>query len=444
MIIRPAKNLCGRTRVPGDKSISHRVAIISALAAGRGASRITNFSTADDCAATLECLEQLGIRIERDSNAVMIEGARNSFITPRDALDCRNSGTTMRLLAGALVAQNITATLTGDESLRSRPMRRIIEPLESMGARIESNNGRAPLRIIGRESHSLVPIRYEMPVASAQVKSCVMLAGLGALGRTQIIERGAETRDHTERMLRWFGVPVESRHEKTVEGQSLNVVSIDGMKKIMPRDYSVPGDFSSAAFLVTAAALLSRSELHIADIGLNPNRIEFLETMRAFGASIRINNLREEYGEPRGTIEVSGAERLTVTKGTTSIICGSRTASMIDELPLLAVVGTQIEGGIEIRDAAELRLKETDRIRATADNLRRMDAEIEEKADGLFVKGRVRLRGARLQSFGDHRIAMASTVAALLAEGESEIVGAECVSVSFPEFFTLLDEITQR
>lgn len=440
--------------IPGDKSISHRAALVAARAGGR--SRITNFSTADDCAATLSCLRQLGVRIEHESDTVVvIEGVgapHGSFIAPAHPLDCKNSGTTMRLLAGVLAAQDLTVTLTGDASLCARPMRRIIEPLERMGARVRSHDGgRAPLQITGRKS--LAAICYELPVASAQVKSCVLFAGLGARGRTQVIERDAPTRDHTERMLDWVGADVETHVERTDEGETLNIVSINGAREFAARDLFVPGDVSSAAFLIAAAALLPRSELRIVDVGLNPTRVEFLNTLRALGADVRTVDVREECNETIGDIEVSGGEILNADNENLSsppqdechfVISGARTARLIDELPLLAVVGTQIEGGLEIRDAAELRFKETDRIRAMVENLRRMNAEVEERADGLRVMGRARLRGARLDACGDHRIAMACTVAALLAETESEIVGAECVSVSFPEFFALLDRIVER
>lgn len=450
MIVRPVQTLRGTVRVPGDKSISHRAAILAAIARGR--SRLENFSTARDCAATLRCLEQLGAAIEREASTVIIEGAAGTLIAPRSALDCGNSGTTMRLLAGVLAGCDFESELTGDESLRSRPMRRIISPLERMGAQIDSDGDRAPLRIRGRRP--LGPLVYELSPASAQVKSCVLLAGLSAHGRTRVDEIHTITRDHTERLLRWFGASVvetfdeasfddKSAPASAAKGKAAHRVSVEGIMNLAARDVSIPGDISSAAFLIAAAAMLPGSRVTLTDVGLNPTRTRFLEILREMNVKVRFDNVREESNEPRGciTIENRNGRRAASEK---IILRGASIAQVIDELPLLAVVGTQTEGGLEIRDAAELRVKESDRIRAMAENLRRMNADVEEMPDGLRVAGRAQLRGARLESYGDHRIAMACAVAALVAEGESEIVGAECVSVSFPEFFTLLGEITER
>jgi 3-phosphoshikimate 1-carboxyvinyltransferase len=445
MLIRPARRLRGRLRVPGDKSVSHRAAMLASLAAGQ--TRIENFSSSADCASTLEALRGLGVLIERNGSVVTVEGAGTNddggqhFRQPASELDCGNSGTTMRLLAGLLAAQPFASTLTGDESLSGRPMRRVMEPLGLMGARLSAVDGHAPLRVEGRRP--LRSIRYEMPVASAQVKSCVLLAGLGAEGCTEVVEPRAQTRDHTERMLRWFGVEVETR-ELSDEGGRV-VVSVEGGSRLKARDLTVPGDISSAAFPVAAAALLPGSELELEGVGLNPTRAAVLDALRALGCALSVEDERETSNEPTGLIRVRSADGLTPTTPGANVIRGALVAQLIDELPVLAVVGTAVEGGLEIRDARELRVKESDRITTTVANLRAMGAEVEEFEDGLRVEGPVRLRGARLQSYGDHRIAMAFAVAALAAEGETFIEGAEeCVAVSFPEFFTLLESLTER
>jgi 3-phosphoshikimate 1-carboxyvinyltransferase len=424
--------------MPGDKSISHRAAMIAALA--DGTSRIKNFSASDDCAATLRCLAQLGASITCAGTDVSVEGAgAHGLRAPAATLDCANSGTTMRLLAGILAGQNFKSTLTGDESLRSRPMQRIIEPLQMMGAGILSEDGRAPLTIQG--VNPLKPIDYELLVASAQVKSGLLLAGLNANGRTQVVEK-QPTRDHTERMLRWFGVNVEIG-DAAHEGEKF--AAIAGPVSFEARDVDVPGDISSAAYFIAAAALLDDSSLEIANLGINPTRTLFLKQLKSFGLQIRVDEAREQNNEPVGRTRVEGlrsdpqnafASRLMLPR--------ALIPQLIDELPLLAVVGSQVEGGIEIRDAAELRVKESDRIATTVAGLRAMGAQVEEFEDGLRVSGPARLRGAEIDPRGDHRIAMAFTVAALMAEGETEIQDADCVAVSFPEFFRLLDEVVER
>ncbi|HXG85961.1 MAG TPA: 3-phosphoshikimate 1-carboxyvinyltransferase [Pyrinomonadaceae bacterium] len=442
-IISPAKRLRGSLLLPGDKSISHRAAIISALAHD-GVSEIKNFSTGEDCAATLRCLRNLGVSVEVKADSTVRIGAAGAQGFERESLaplDCGNSGSTMRMLAGALAGQNLTAVLTGDASLQKRPMKRIIEPLRLMGASITSQANCAPLKIEGR--HPLHSISYEMPTASAQVKSCLLLAGLNAFGQTKIIEKFPATRDHTERMLRWFGVNVETQtiHDN---GASKNVLTVGGPVQFAARDFSVPGDMSSAAFFIAAAAMLDDSELEITGVGLNPTRSQILDTLRSWGVEIEISNRRDECNEPVGDLRISRSDNLAPQKGGANVLRGAVIASLIDELPILAVLGTQIQGGIEIRDAGELRVKESDRIQATVENLRRMGAAVEEFEDGLMIDGPVRLKGARVDSYGDHRIAMAFAVAALCAEGESEIGGAECVAVSFPEFFGLLESVIER
>jgi 3-phosphoshikimate 1-carboxyvinyltransferase len=440
MRIKPARRLNGRCLLPGDKSISHRAALIAALA--NGTSYISNFSSSQDCAATLQCLAALGVRLEPQGNKVKVEGTGMRPLRPAAGpLNCGNSGTTMRLLAGILAAQDFSAVLTGDDSLNQRPMSRVIEPLERMGASIISLEGHPPLQING--SRSLKPIRYEPPVPSAQVKSCVLLAGLHAHGRTEIIERNGLTRDHTERMLKWFGASIElSRNNDKADGMSC---AVNGPASLVPMDVRVPGDFSAAAFFIAAAALLRESEIEIEGVGLNPTRTQFLDLLRALGAEIDISSKRDESNEPVGNIRVRGSKLREETEKELSLtISGQLSAAMIDELPLLAVVGSQLRTGLIIRDARELRFKETDRLAAVAKNLKAMGAAVEEFDDGLRVVGAARLQGAKLESFGDHRIAMAFSVASLLAEGESEISGSECVAVSFPNFFEVLESLVQR
>jgi 3-phosphoshikimate 1-carboxyvinyltransferase len=435
VIIRPAQKMRGRLTMPGDKSISHRAALIAALA--NGTSRVRNYSNSDDCAATLRCLSQLGVSIRREDGDVLIEGAgENGLRAPTELLDCGNSGTTMRLLAGILAGQNFKSTLIGDASLRSRPMQRIIEPLQMMGARISSDDGRAPLTMEGPKR--LQPIEYDLLVASAQVKSCILLAGLNATGRTQVIEE-VPTRDHTERLLRLFGVTVEIGDAEK-EGESF--AAVRGPASFDAHDVNVPGDISSAAYFVAAAALLQNSELEISNVGLNPTRTMFLSLFKSFGLDIEIEASAQVSNEPVGTIHINGARRKPAEESS-PVISGTVVAGLIDELPLLAVVGSQIEGGIEIRNAAELRVKESDRITTTVAGLRAMGAEVEEFDDGLRVSGPTRLRGAKIDPHGDHRIAMAFTVAALLAEGETDITNAECVAVSFPGFFELIESVVE-
>lgn len=439
MIVRKAKTIRGHVTMPGDKSISHRAAMIASLAAGT--SRISNFSTSADCAATLSCLQALGVAIARKQNVLTINGVGfDGLRAPQTALDCGNSGTTMRLLAGILAGQNFTATLQGDESVSRRPMQRIIEPLQMMGARILSNDGRAPLVIHGHSD--LQAISYELLVASAQVKSCILLAGLHAAGRTEVIEN-EPTRDHTERMLGSFGVQVETGGAQC-ESEGARIVAINGPANFKSRDLRVPGDVSSAAYFVTAAALLPTSSLEVKDVGINPTRVLFIEQLRAMGFDLEITEVREDNQEPVGTIRARGANGSVRESDLPIVVRGLVVPQLIDELPLLAVVGSQVAGGLEIRDAAELRVKESDRIATTVQNLRAMGAEVEEFDDGLRVAGQTRLRGAKIEPRGDHRIAMAFTVAALLAEGETEIDDPGCVAVSFPEFFDVIESVVER
>jgi len=428
MKLTPARSINGRLRLPGDKSISHRAALIAALA--HGSSEISNFSTAQDCASTLGCLRSLDISIEHRDDKIVFPGEQG-LVAPREPLDCGNSGSTLRILSGVLAGHDLTAELVGDESLSSRPMRRIIEPLELMGARIESTGGKAPLTVHG--TGSLRPITYKLPVASAQVKSAILFAGLNARGRTSVIETIA-SRDHTERLFNGYGVPVTTNADLSV--------TLDGPAHFTGGPITIPGDVSSAAYFVAAAMLLPQSELTIEGVGLNPTRAAFLSVLSSWGADVSTTDEQVERNEPRGTINVRGGLSKNATESERTL-GQSMIPSLIDELPLLAVVGSQIDGGIRIRDAGELRLKESDRLATTAANLRAMGAEVDEFPDGLSVSGPTQLHGALLDSHGDHRIAMAFSVAALLARGESEISGAECVSVSFPEFFPLLESVVK-
>ncbi len=434
MKITPARRINGRVRLPGDKSISHRAAIIASLATGP--SRITNFSRSEDCAATLSCLAKLGVAIERKGDSTQVE-CRRGLCPPAAILDCGNSGSTIRMLAGVLAGQNFVSTLTGDDSLRSRPMKRIIEPLEMMGAEVKSREGRPPLTVAGTKP--LEAIRYQLPVASAQVKTCVLLAGLHADGVTEVIEKHGETRDHTERMLACFGVPIKS----VVGDSGFVTTSVSLSQGFRGREVRIPGDISSASFLIAAAALLPDSKLDIESVGINPTRTMFLGHLQSLGLAIEIEETQDNCNEPVGDVHVTGGLGLD-SKGNPIQVKGGLIPQLIDELPLLAVVGTQLQGGLEIRDAGELRSKESDRISATVKNLRAMGAEVEEFEDGLMVAGPTLLRGARVESYGDHRIAMAFTVAALIAQGVSEIDGADCVAVSFPEFFEVLESIVER
>lgn len=428
MRLTPADFLSGRLRMPGDKSISHRAALIAALSSDN--SQISNFSSARDCASTLACLRELGISID-DKGGQLLFAGNQRFVTPVRPLDCGNSGSTLRILTGVLAAHDLEAELIGDNSLSSRPMRRIIEPLELMGAQIDATGGKAPLKVRGTSNP--VPITYKLPIASAQVKSAILFAALNAKGRTTVIETCA-SRDHTERLFNGFGVPVTTNQDHSVV--------LDGPAQLNGGAINVPGDVSSAAYFIAAAMLMNKSVLTIEAVGLNPTRAAFLSVLSAWGADISTTDLQSDRNEPCGTINVYGG--ISKASDDHRTLCKSMIPSLIDELPLLAVVGSQISGGIRIKDAAELRLKESDRLASTAVNLRAMGAEVEEFEDGLEVIGPTKLRGATIDSFGDHRIAMAFTVAALVADGESEIKGAECVAISFPEFFELLEMVVIR
>ncbi len=425
-VINPARNVLGSLRLPGDKSISHRYAMLAGFA--EGLSHLTNFSSGADPHSTLACMEQLGAQVERGENgSIAITGCAGEFRQPNGALDCGNSGSTMRMLAGLLAAQPFSATLVGDASLSRRPMERIRAPLAAMGARIDLTEGHAPVTIHGGPLRGL---DYKTPIASAQVKTCLLFAGLQATGTTQVHE-SVHTRDHGELALRAFGADVE---------RSRLMVSIAGGQKLRAIDAGVPGDLSSAAFFLCAAALFPESNLVLDGIGMNPTRASLLDVLRGLGVGLNVLELSEQHAELVGTLQVVGNPNGLAG----AEISGALSAQLIDELPVLAAIAPYTRQGIRIRDARELRVKESDRIALVAKNLRAMGAEVEEFDDGLDVAGGQPLHGAAIDAGDDHRIAMAFAVAALRASGPTEIHGAESAAISFPEFFDFLDRITEQ
>jgi 3-phosphoshikimate 1-carboxyvinyltransferase len=426
VIVRPARNVRGSVSLPGDKSISHRYAMLAGIA--DGPSRLGNYSTGADCASTLGCLRSLGVKWERKDgadNIIEVQGSGLSLTAPSQPLDCGNSGSTIRMLSGILAAQKFSSAMAGDESLSRRPMERVITPLTAMGAQITSQNGRPPLRITGG---NLKGIDYQMPVASAQVKTCLLFAGLLAEGETRI-EEPLRTRDHGEVALRAFGADLECKG---------NAVRIRGSQRLRGIDVRIAGDISTAAFFICAAALFPGSQLTVTSLLMNPTRARLLDLLMHMGLRIYVTELRGVYGELVGTLQVEGSR----LKGTT--IAGADTAALIDEIPVLAAIAPYTEQGIEVRDAKELRVKESDRIASITTNLRAMGAQVEEREDGLKIPGGQSLRGAELESFDDHRIAMAFSIAALRARGETLIRGSECAAISYPAFFSVLEELTER
>jgi len=423
--IRPARNILGSLRVPGDKSISHRYAMLAALA--NGTSRFDNFAPGADCQSTLSCVASLGCKIERDEKGtVVIDGLGPQLQAPTAALDCGNSGSTMRMLSGILAGQSFASELIGDASLSRRPMKRIVEPLTQMGADIRTVSGEcAPLKIQGAR---LRGIEYRPAVSSAQVKSCVLFAGLLAEGSTRV-EEPVRTRDHGELALRAFGAEVEREKGSVI---------IRGGQTLRPLEASVPGDISSAAFFLCAAAIFSDSNLVIDGVLLNPTRSALLDVLTAMGSRISMLRVEESHGELVGTVS------LVAGQGGPLVIAGAMTARLIDELPVLAAVAPYTAGGLEVRDARELRVKESDRLSAVTTNLRAMGATVDEREDGWKIAGRQSLHGAEIQAFDDHRIAMAFAIAALKAEGETLIHGTDCVAISYPSFFQDLEKLVER
>jgi 3-phosphoshikimate 1-carboxyvinyltransferase len=417
-----AKQIRGSVRTAGDKSVSHRYAMLAGMA--EGTSEFENFSSSADCASTLGCMEAMGARVRRNGNHVEVDGVAGGLLAPTRELDCGNSGSTMRMLSGVVAAQPFISVMIGDASLSKRPMRRVIDPLQKMGAKIDSHDGCAPLTIHGGKLRAM---EYQPPVASAQVKSCVLLAGLFAEGETTVIEP-VRTRDHTELALRAFGAEVRRDGDR---------VSVRGGQKLRAVKAYVPGDLSSVTFFLCAAALFPGSSLVVDSVLLNPTRSVVLDVLSGMGVKINFLKVEEQYGELVGTMQAEGG----IFQG--GEIRGAQSAALIDELPAIAAIAPYSARGVEIRDAAELRVKESDRIRAVVHNLRAMGAEVEEFPDGMRIPGGQKLRGAKVESFDDHRIAMAFAVAALRAEGETTICGAESVAVSFPEFFEALGKVVE-
>lgn len=423
-VISPARSLRGSLMLPGDKSISHRYAMLAGFA--KGTSRIANFSTGADPQSSLACMQDLGAQTSRTGRSIEVRGTAGRFQQPTRDLDCGNSGSTMRMLAGLAAGQRGTFRFVGDESLSRRPMERIRKPLEQMGARVTLTEGHAPMTIHGSE---LKAIDFDAPIASAQVKTAVLLAGLQAQGTTSFAE-SIRTRDHTEHALKAFGAELTRRNDR---------VYIEGGQQLQGVEATVPGDISSAAFFLCAALLFEDSNLVLDALGLNPTRAGLLDVITTMGGHIKVLNVEERHGEMIGTIQVN---RNRTLQGIT--ISGALSAQLIDELPVIAAIAPYTSEGVSIRDARELRVKESDRIALVVKNLRAMGAEVTEHEDGLDVPGNQQLHGAEIDSGSDHRIAMAFSIAALRASGDTSIHGAEAASISFPEFFDWLDELAIR
>lgn len=428
MRINPVSSLEGNVTVPGDKSISHRYAILAGMAEGRTV--LSNFSASEDCHSTLRCLAQLGIEFSETGSEVVINSRGWRHIEQPDApLDAGNSGTTIRMLSALLASRPIESVIGGDESLNRRPMGRIIDPLSRMGAEITAQEANLPPLTI--KGTNLLPVSYTLPIASAQVKSCVLLAGLTAAGTTTVVEP-VQSRDHTERALPLFG----ARFEK--QGNRLSVVGPSNLQGLAMR---IPGDISSAVFFIAAAVLLPGSHLRLSGIGVNPTRAAFLELLERAGASIQRENPTHSAGEPICDLVVryndSFQDRFP------SVIEGSVIPNLIDEIPILAVLGTRLRNGLTIRDAGELRKKESDRIVSITSNLRSLGLDVEETAGGFHIPPGQRIQGGSIRTFGDHRIAMSFAVAGLIAEGPVEIDDPACAGVSFPNFFKVLSAISK-
>ena len=422
----PLAALRGELRVPGDKSISHRALICNALA--RGEARIVNLLESADCLSTMACLERWGVRFAREADALIVRSpGRDRFQAPAETLDCGNSGTTMRLLAGIAATLPFTSTLDGDDSLRSRPMERVLQPLARMGAAAAGADGgrRAPLSIAG-PPEGLQPFRGRLSVASGQLKSALIFAALWAAGESELEEIGP-SRDHTERMLRAMGAEIEA------SGAKLRVQPVRPGAALQPRGVQVPGDISAAAFWLTAAAIVPGSDLTLPAVGVNPTRAGVIDALRAMGAEITLSRERELSGEPLADLRVRAAPLHGFTAS------GDLVVRALDEWPVIAAAAALADGPTIIRGAEELRVKESDRIAGTAAMLRALGARVEERPDGMLIEGSARLRGGVVESRGDHRIAMAAAVAAMAAEGETELRGSESVAVSYPEFWRDLD-----
>jgi 3-phosphoshikimate 1-carboxyvinyltransferase len=425
-IVRPARTLQGSVTLPGDKSISHRYAMLAGIA--EGTTHLSNFSTGADPHSSLACMEALGATVTHNPDrTISVTGTAGKFRQPTTPLDCGNSGSTMRMLAGLIAPHPHTFTLIGDHSLTLRPMERIRKPLGLMGAKIDLIEGHAPITIHGGPLHA---IDFDTPIPSAQVKTAVLFAGLQANGTTSLTE-SIRTRDHSEHALRAFGAVLHRKDEK---------LSIPGGQRLHATDATIPGDLSSAAFFLCAALLFPDSNLILDSIGMNPTRASLLDVITSLGGKIKVLNVEEHNGELIGTIQVNGP-----ANGPRGMhIGGALSAQIIDELPVIAAIAPYTTDGITIRDAKELRIKESDRIALVAKNLRTMGAHFTEHEDGLEIPGNQHLHGAQIDSGSDHRIAMAFAIAALRADGDTEIHGADAAAISFPEFFPYLDELCQR
>jgi 3-phosphoshikimate 1-carboxyvinyltransferase len=425
--IEPAAALVGDVAVPGVKSISHRALLLGAIADGE--SEIRNFGRAGDTESTIRVLRRLGVEVDEDGDVVRVRGAGlRGLRAPAEPLDCGNAGTLMRLIAGILAGQEGEFVLTGDESLSSRPMERIAEPLRLMGVHVETVDGHAPVTVRGG---AVRKITYELPVASAQVKSCLLLAGLYADdGPTIVVEHGAPSRDHTERMLSAMGARVQSSPRQAM------VWPVD---RLSPLSLELPGDFSSAAPLIVAATMLPGSELRIHGVNLNPTRTGLLDVLERMGARVSVFNRRTIAGEPAGDLEVRSSDLVATTIGPGEV------PLLIDELPLFALVAARARGDSDVRGARELRTKESDRIEAVTSSLRRLGIRISEREDGFGVRGvATRPKGGGMDSAGDHRLAMLGAIAGLVSREGVDVKGAEAAAISFPGFFDLLESVTRR
>ncbi len=417
MYIKKSQGLRGEITIPGDKSISHRGIMLGALA--KGTTKITNFLQGADCLSTIRCFRQMGIEVENNGEEVLVHGkGLHGLTAPQEILDAGNSGTTVRLLSGILASQDFSSTLTGDSSIQKRPMKRVIDPLTQMGAKIHSlqGNGCAPLAIQGSP---LKAIHYQSPVASAQVKSCVLLAGLYAEGTTSVTEPTL-SRDHSERMLSYLGAQVTSQG---------TTVSVEPEPLLEAREIQVPGDISSAAYFIAAGLLIPGSQILIRNVGINPTRSGMLSICQAMGADIRYLNERKDDWEPTADLLVTSCP----LKGT--VIEGEIIPSLIDELPILAVMAAFAQGETIIRDAAELRVKESDRIEAIVENLSAMGADITGTPDGMIIRGGRELTGTKIRTYKDHRIAMSFAIGGMASEGVTDLEDGECVCISYPRFY---------
>ncbi|WP_337866445.1 3-phosphoshikimate 1-carboxyvinyltransferase [Ignavibacterium sp.] len=415
------KSVKGELSFAGDKSISHRAIFFSSMSKGK--SRIQNLSLSEDVKSTKKIFEQLGVKFSYHNSELIIEGkGKTGFNAPKNFLDCGNSGTTVRLLSGLLIAQNFSSTLIGDESLSKRPMQRVIEPLQLMCGKIESTNSNLPLTIF--PGNKLKNIEYTLPVASAQVKSAVLIAGLHIQDDTKVIEKFI-TRDHTERML---ALPIENRDNHKI------ILSSEKYYP-EPKDYFIPGDVSSSAFFIVLTLLSENSVVLIRDVSLNPTRTGFIEILKHMNAKILIDNVRYSSNEPYGDILVKSSDLKNI------VIENDIIPNIIDEIPILSVAGVFAEGSFEIRNCKELRYKESDRIKSICENLKMLGLEVQEYDDGFSIDGEIKNASATFNSFGDHRIAMAFSVLAMLVGNNSSVEGIECVSISNPKFFEQVESI---